>query len=343
MSRVPPTDAEIAWRRRWRALGLAADRLLPLAYKYPAPLAADLKTLVPATVSVPSDCKVKLSDEDRTLAAEAVDFVQNFIAELPVQVALTDFKGVEAKSVSDLAVRAAGNGQQIYAGSFDLLLRVRSTRSQTWKSYNGTEIAFDLKLSGASSSVGVDSFSVRQKLAHGQAVLAASQRSEGRLGQCGLVAYLFRRPPGRTMMDRAHTGSWGFLVFDMAVFMRWDATSKKSPKRVLECGTFIQGGAQNELESPTASVPLGPPVVANPRPRRDRWADLEAEQVSRGWVSVHDYVRIFELGPGNPKHAASRVVKRLRDDGCDIKEQAAGGRGPRQKLLKIADLKRTSK
>jgi hypothetical protein len=341
MSRLPPDDTEITWRRRWRALGRAADRLLPLAYKYPAPLAADLKILVPASVNVPADCKVKLSEEDRILVADAVDFVQTFVAELPVQIALTDFKAVEADSVSDLAVRAVGNGQHEYAGSFDLLLRVRSTRGTIWKSYNGKEIAFDMKLSGASSNVGINSYSIRQKLAHGQAVLSASQRNGGRLGQCGLVAYLFRRPPGRTMMNQAHNGSWGFLVFDMKVFMNWNPTSKKSPRRVLESGTFLTDGLQNELELTTAGVPLGPPLVLNPRPRRDRWADLEKAEVRRGWVVVHDYVRIFELGPGNAKHAASRVVKRLRDDGCEIQDHTTGGRGPPKKLLKIADLKRT--
>ena len=292
---------------------------------------------------MPADRKVKLSDVDRALVAEAVDFAQNFIAELPVQVALTDFKGVEADCVSDLAVRAVGNGKQEYAGSFDLLSRVRSTRRPIWKAYNGKEIAFDLKLSGASNTVGIDSFSIRQKLAHGQAVLDASKRNDGRLGQCGLVAYLFRRPPGRTMMDQAHNGSWGFLVFDMKVFMNWNPTSKKSPRRFLECGTFIKGGVQDELESSSARVPLGPPIMAKPRPRLDRWADLEKAEARRGWVNVHDYVRIFQLGPGNPKHAISRIVKRLRDDGCEVKEQLAGGSGPPSKLLKIADLKSTYK
>ena len=98
MSRVAPLHTDVEWRRRWRALGLAVDRLLPLAYKSSAPL-------VPAYVNVSADRKVTLSDVDRALVAEAVDFAQNFIAELPVQVALTDFKGVEADCVSDLAVK----------------------------------------------------------------------------------------------------------------------------------------------------------------------------------------------------------------------------------------------
>ena len=88
---------------------------------------------------------------------------------------------------------------------------------------------------------------------------------------------------------------------------------------------------------------LGPPIMAKPRPRLDRWADLEKAEARRGWVNVHDYVRIFQLGPGNPKDAISRIVKRLRDDGCEIKKQPAGGRGPPSKLLKIADLKSTYK
>lgn len=53
-----------------------------------------------------------------------------------------------------------------------------------------------------------------------------------------------------------------------------------------------------------------------------------------------DFVKIFELGAGNPKHAASRAVKRLRDHDCDVEEHTVGGSGPPKKLLKIADLKR---
>ena len=78
---------------------------------------------MPESVHVPADCKVKLSEDDRVLVADAVDFVQTFVAELPVQVTLTDFKTAEADSVSNLAVRAVGNGQGMYAGSFDLMLR----------------------------------------------------------------------------------------------------------------------------------------------------------------------------------------------------------------------------
>ena len=56
-----------------------------------------------------------------------------------------------------------------------------------------------------------------------------------------------------------------------------------------------------------------------------------------------DFVKIFDLGTGNPKHAASRAVKRLRDDNCSIDEHTVGGSGPAKKLVKISDLNRNYK
>ena len=136
-----------------------------------------------------------------------------------------------------------------------------------------------MKQSGASSAVGVDSESMRNIFAIGQAVLSASQRSDGRLGRCRLVAYLFRRPPGRTFMDRLHNGAWGFLLFDMKVFMNWQPQSTKSPRRLFESGGFIKEGRQDELELP-AAYPLGPTLVSNPRPRLNRWSDLAGVAVA---------------------------------------------------------------
>ena len=89
-----------------------------------------------------------------------------------------------------------------------------------------------------------------------------------------------------------------------------------------------------------AGAPSGPALVLNPRPRRNRWADLAAVAVRLGWVMALDLVKIFELGVGNTKHAASRAVKLLRDGSCSIEDHKMGGSGPPKKLLKIADLKR---
>ena len=304
----------------------------------PIPLKAEHRERVPATVIVPADGRFTLTQDDKGLVADVVDFVQDFVAELPVQIAMTDFKSEESASVSGLAVRAVGNGHRMYAGSFDLLLRVRGMRSPTWRPYNGKEVAFDMKITGASSGVGVDSKMIREILAHGRAVLEASQKdSNSRLGKCALVAYLFRRPPGLTFLGRAHGGCWGFLLFDMSVFLRWDPTSKKAPRRLLESGTFIKGGAMDVMDVPVAA---GPALVANPRPRRDRWADLSAVAVRPGWVMALDFVKVFQLGVGNPRHAASRAVKRLRDESCRVEDHSTGGRGPPQKLVKIADLRR---
>ena len=180
-----------------------------------------------------------------------------------------------------MAARAVGNRRRVYAGSFDLLLRVRNTRSPTWKAFHGKEVPFDMKLSGAASTVGIDSKTIKNILAHGQAVLAASQSSGGRLGERGLAAYLFHRPPGLTMGERMHGGSWEFLLFDMAVFMWWSPHSKHAPRRLMEPGTFIKDGARDELNVAPAA-PLGPTLVVSPRPRRDTWADLAGVSVRRG-------------------------------------------------------------
>ena len=52
-----------------------------------------------------------------------------------------------------------------------------------------------------------------------------------------------------------------------------------------------------------------------------------------------DFAKVFELGTGNPKHAASRAVKRLRDNDCSIEDHTVGGSGPLENFVKIADLK----
>ena len=56
-----------------------------------------------------------------------------------------------------------------------------------------------------------------------------------------------------------------------------------------------------------------------------------------------DFVKVFELGTGNPKHAASRAVKRFRDEDCDIEKHSVGGSGPPKELVQIIDLKRCYK
>ena len=120
--------------------------------------------------------------------------------------------------------------------------------------------------------------------------------------------------------------------------MKWKPLSKHAPQRLLEYGGFINAGRQDEIDVLPAA-PLRPALAAKPQPRAERWADLASASVRRGWVTALDFVRIFEFGVGNPKHAANRVVKRLRDNECNIDEHIAGGSGPHKKMVKISDLK----
>ena len=112
------------WRRKWRARGLALDRLLPFAFKVPAPDRSALQKRVASDVTVPGDQKWVLTADCKDTVVDTCDWVTGFVAEsLPVQVSLTDLKLPSA--VSNLVVPGDGVGE--YLGSFDVLLRVRAS------------------------------------------------------------------------------------------------------------------------------------------------------------------------------------------------------------------------
>lgn len=288
---------------------------------------------------VPEEGRVARTYADRDVVVETVEFVQNFMAELPVQVAVTDVRAQQPNSVSQLAVKSVGRGKRAYLGSFDVLPRARDRRSPTWRPYNGWECALDVKVTGCTSSSGVDSLHMRSILAHGHADMTAARRGDGcRAGECHLVAYLLRRPPGRTFLGRVHEGAWGVLLFDAEVFLRWGPTYKRSPIRLMEAGRLVLNCTTDELPE-TAAAPQGLLPTARPRPRQDRWAQLGSMTVRQGWVMASDFCEVFDIGAGNLESATHRVVQRRRDVGCAIGEHTLPGRGPTRKIVKAADLR----
>lgn len=211
-----------------------------------------------------------------------------------------------AKVASTLAVLNV-SGESEYIGSFDLLLRVFATRAATYKAYHQHEIAFDLKLTGASVNLGLNSPTIRNILSHGQAVFKAARACKSnRLGHCKALAYLFRRPPGLRKDGKSHNGAWGFLLLDAVAFVSWNAKSNHPPPCLLKAGTFIRDGSQDELESlPMIAIPMKPKI------QRDRWAELRECQVKPGWVKTLDFVKIFKASP-NTRKTNENVLKQLR-------------------------------
>ena len=63
-----------AWRRRWRAIGLAADRLLPTDYAVPAPSFQQLHVKIATSLIVPGNGRWKFSDEDKALILDGSVF-----------------------------------------------------------------------------------------------------------------------------------------------------------------------------------------------------------------------------------------------------------------------------
>ena len=57
MSVVGASQRFQEWRRKWRARGLAVDRLLPFAFKVPAPDKSAIEKRVAPDVVVPGDQK----------------------------------------------------------------------------------------------------------------------------------------------------------------------------------------------------------------------------------------------------------------------------------------------
>ena len=232
-------DRASAWRRLWRSRGLALDRILPHCYQLPVPDSCALRARVPSSVSASGLGRRQLTAEDVELVVDAANFVTGYVASLPAQVVAADSKELLPRAVSHLAVPADSNDGG-FAGSFDLVLRVRAERSSTWRVYNDSEMAVDVKLLGVASALGVKSPTLMEMFRRGKAVLSAARACDGhRLAGCRVAAYLLRRPPGPTFHGVACPGRWGFVAVDVEVLLAWNETSAAAPQRFLTLGTSL--------------------------------------------------------------------------------------------------------
>ena len=98
---------------------------------------------------MPGCGKHAVCSDDVPLVVDSASFTMSWLAEfLPAQTVCNDAKQLLPSGATALAVRKVGNETE-YLGSFDLLLRLHSTKSATWKDYNECEVALDVKLTGA--------------------------------------------------------------------------------------------------------------------------------------------------------------------------------------------------
>jgi hypothetical protein len=330
-------DAALAWRRLWRALGLAVDRLLPMMCGQPALTQEDAKERVLAVVTVPGDVQQRLSAAEKATVFDAANFFAGFIAEsLPVQVLSTDMKPLLPKAASALAVSRVVNGEREYLGSYDFLLRVHALKpGSVWAPYHLSDMVLDVKVLSVARPLGVNSPTMLTILAHGHAVMtAASKQAGSRIHACRLVAYLLRRPPGKTFHGATHDGSWALLVFDKRVFLAWKpATSKKAPTRLMTQGRLIMDGDRDEVDLTLPQIPV------LKRPVRNRWQELALANPN-GRVTLADFIANFQMqGRRTLKSACGAVSKKVRDRGYKLTDEVDGVGRP-WKAARINDLKR---
>ena len=325
--------APLEWRRIWRRRGLAVDWTMPKLFCIPAPPLEDLLSLVPKEVVLPGGDKQAVTEDDAASISDCLRFTGSFIAEfLPAQITSTDFK--KPREASQLAVRRQGSQEQEYLGSFDMLLRIFQTRSGVWRQYHEKEIALDVKVTGYDAILGLNGPTMRAYIEHGRCVLIAARSAKTRLGDCSAIAYLVRRPPGFSAAGAPVRAGFGFVAFDSDTLASWDPSSQRAPPHITLAGNLLQAGRVLEPDNlPPASLPS--------RPRqRDRWAELAALEVKRGWVTLLDFTTVFEQGgAAGHKQAAGRAGKRLRDSGKEVVDHKKSGRGKPPKIARLADLK----
>lgn len=220
----------------------------------------------------------------------------------------SDFK--RPKEASQLAVRCVDGADDEYLGSFDLLLRVWQTRAGVWSPYHERDVALDVKVTGYHSVLGLNGPTMRTYVEHGRAVLMSARRAELALGECAAVAYLIRRPSGKSSTGAPCNAAFGFVAFDSAKLIAWDPKSSRAPPYITLAGSLLQAGRVLE---PSSLPPA--PMPARPR-QRDRWQELARMEVKRGWVCLLDFANVFgQGGPSGRKQAGNRAGKRLRDAG----------------------------
>jgi hypothetical protein len=323
-----------SWRHLWRARGLALDRLLAITFATPAPPLGDLKSKVERSVLVPGTGRRTLTESDVALVVDAAVFVAGYVAEyLPMQVTVTDSRACTPCAPTALAVRGA-KGEPEFAGSFDFLLRVYAQEALYWKPYDGSEIALDVKLSGCSTVLGLNGATMRANFAHARAVMMAARRARSRVGACRAVAFLVRRPAGKTLEGDARTGAFGFVAVDVGALLAWEpSASTRGPPTIMTSGGLFQRGVVVE----PAALPTPPPPARAPPP--DRWAELTELSVKRGWVTALDFCIVFNRGPQCRKKATERVLKRLRGKRKEVEDAPGAGTGRPKKMVRIGDLR----
>ena len=208
-------------------------------------------------------------------------------------------------------------------------------RAGVWQKSNEAVVALDVKLTGASSGIGLSGPTMRMYLEHAQAVVREARKQEGLVGTSRVVAFLLIRPQCPTYAGKPHKGAFGFVAYDVEKLMAWDSRGNRMPTHVICQGHLLKpGGAEEDgLVLPAAPSPL---VV---RPAcRCRWQELADLAVRPGWVKTLDFCEVFKVGQGNPAHGASRVNKRLRAE--DLDSWRGGERGPPKKICRISALKR---
>ena len=118
-------------------------------------------------------------------------------------------------------------------GAFDLVACTDATRAQPWARYDGVEMALDIKLTGASCVLGANGPTMRAYMSHARQVLKAARKSNARVGSCGVVAFLLRRPSGLNRDGRALAGSFGFIALDVEALLSWcPNTTVRAPAHI---------------------------------------------------------------------------------------------------------------
>lgn len=328
-----PGDDAAAWRALWRRRGMALDRMLPFCFAQPAPPLDGIRALVPKAVVLPDGGRQRIDEVDAQIVVRsAVAVVGHIAAYMPAQVTCTDLKA-SARQASQLAVRGA-SGEREYIGGFDLLVRVFASRSGAWQPYNLQEVALDVKLTGVDQPLGLNGATMRSYVVHGRQLLLEARRSRSRVGACRAAAWLVVRPPGPTFTGGAHRGWVGLVVFDAERLLSWDPKSRLAPPHAILQGGVLRAGVLPE--------PLGAPPAPRRAPpaRIDRWSQLSARAV-RGRVRLQDFVDVFRIGGRQEaRKTATKVGKRLRDEGFETPTAAARGFvGQPPKMARVADLK----
>ena len=327
-----------SWRGLWRRRGVALDKTLPQVLRIPAPDFSKFDSLVPRAVQTGDGTRARLDDNDVLVVADSARDVCDLVAaQLPCQVVETDLKKDLPNSVSSLAVKCA-DGSEEYVGSFDLLVRVAGAVGSAWAPHHRRLMAVDVKLSGSSEPLSLSCPTMKTYLEHGQRVLKHARKAKATVAQCNLVSYLFLRPSGPKFNGGVHPGAWGFVAYDVDRFLAWDIRSTRKLAPVVTLGSFFR------LDN--AADPEGVPFTVPPRRQtvqRNRWEQLAQDGEKRGnvqYVSLNKFVELFLRTKQNPKQQASKIGKRLRDDGCTTVDSSIHhGVGRPPKLARMSDLK----